>query len=208
MGKKKSVMWKVVCVLSAATLAGCTTVYSVRIPLSDGASAVATDRPNISIEDRRPPETRKVRYEFPRCERWFGDETYVPAKLVYLKQLLAARVPPDSAITVRLDTFDTVEYCANSAHKAGAGAVAGATGGTVFVPVQDDPNADHALVHLAGEVNGVRFDTSRRVETADLKPGFWTNPTYHERLRRAMTEIVDEIANRAAANQGARGPGS
>lgn len=198
-------MWKVVCLLSAGALAGCTTVYSVRIPLAEGAPTLSTERPNISIEDRRPPETRKVRYEFPRCERWFGDDTYVPAKLVYLKQLLAARVPQDTAITMRLDTFDTVEYCNNSAHKAGAGAVAGATGGTVFIPVKDDPNADHAFLRLAGEINGLPFDVSRRVETADLKPGFWTNPTYHQRLRHAVGEMVDEIAGKAVANRGGSG---
>jgi len=198
-------MWKGICVSIVSALAGCTTVYSVRIPLAERTPPA--DRPNISIEDRRPPESLKVRYEFPRCERWFGDDTYVPAKLVYLKQLLAARVPKDTAITVRLNAFDTVEYCYNSAHKAGAGAVVGATGGTVLMPVHDDPNADHASIRLAGEINGIPFDTSRRVETADLKPGFWTNPDYHERLRRAMGELVDEIAKKAV-NAGPRGAAS
>jgi hypothetical protein len=195
---------RLVLLLVASLNAGCgTTIFSVRVPLAEGPQTVATtDAPNIIIEDRRPASELKVHTGggLARCERWYGDDTYVPPKLVYLEQLLAERLP-DTAVRVQLQRFDTVEYCDNTANKGAAAAVAGATGalGTpVFIPARDIPGGDSVLVRVVGDVNGVPFDVSRRFDYSDLPYGFnempSANPGYRERLRRAMLEIADEIA--------------
>ncbi len=53
-------------------------------------------------------------------KRLYGDDTYQPPKLVYLDHLIAARVPPVTPVSIRLDTFDTIEYCDNTADRGAA----------------------------------------------------------------------------------------
>jgi hypothetical protein len=202
-------MRRLVLLLTVSLQAGCgTTIYGVRVPLTEGPPTAATDAPNIIIEDKRPASELKVHTGggFARCERWYGDDTYVPSKLVYLEQLLAERVP-DKTVRVQLQRFDTIEYCENTANKGAAAAVAGAsaaTGTPVFVAHRDIPGGDSVLVRLMGDINGVPFDVSRRFDYSDLPYGFTempaANPTYRERLRVAMIAIVDEIAAKIPAD--------
>jgi hypothetical protein len=179
-----------------------TSIFSVRVPLAEGAQAVAADASNIVIEDQRPVAELKVHTGgsgLRRCERWYGDDTYVPSKLVYLEQLLAERFP-DATVRVRLQRFDTVEYCDNTANKAAASAVAGASaaiGNQIFVSHRDIPGGDSVLVRLVGDINGVPFDVSRDFDYSDLPYGLTempaSNPTYRERLKFAMRAIAVEI---------------
>lgn len=196
-------MRRLLLLLTIILQAGCgTTIFSVRVPLAEGPQIAGTDAPNIIIEDLRPASELEVHTGggLARCERWYGDNTYVPSKLVYLEQLLAARVP-DTTVRVQLQRFDTVEYCDNTANKAAAAGVAGATGASgapIYIPTRNIPGGDSVLVRLVGDINGVPFDISRRFDYSDLPYGFTempsANPGYRERLRLAMLAIADELA--------------
>lgn len=198
------ILHRLVLLLTISLQAGCgTSIFSLRVPLAEGAQAVVTDAPNIVIEDRRPATELEVHTGgsgLRRCERWYGDDTYVPSKLVYLEQLLAERFP-DATVRVRLQRFDTIEYCDNTANRAAVSAVAGAssaTGNQVFVTSRDIPGGDSVLVRLVGDINGVPFDASRDFDYSDLPYGITempaSNPAYRERLKLAMRAIADEIA--------------
>jgi hypothetical protein len=195
--------------LGGSSVAGCTSIFSVRIPLGDELVQSASAPAHIVIDDRRPASERKVHTGggLSRCERWYGDDTYVPSKLAYLQQLLANRVPQVTTVTLNLRRFDTIEYCDNTANRGAAAAAAGAggaaTGTAVYIPPQDVPGGDSVLVRLAGEINGVSFDLSRRFDYSDLPynslsemPG--DNPSYRARMTSAMEQIADELAVLAA----------
>lgn len=205
------VLHSLILMLTISLQTGCgTSIFSLRVPLAEGARTIAADAPNIVIEDQRPAAELEVHTGgsgLRRCERWYGDDTYVPSKLVYLEQLLAERFP-DTTVRVRLQRFDTVEYCDNTANRAGVSAVAGAsaaTGNRVFVSSRDIPGGDSVLVRLVGDINGVPFDVSRDFEYSDLPYGFTempaSNPVYRERLKLAISAIADEIAARSRSER-------
>lgn len=199
------ILQRLLLLLTISLQAGCgTSIFSVRVPLAEGAQAVAADAPNIVIEDQRPVAELKVHTGgsgLGRCERWYGDDTYVPSKLVYLEQLLAERFP-DATVRVRLQRFDTVEYCDNTANRQTVfvAGVSGVIENQVFVSNRDIPGGDSVLVRLVGDINGVPFDVSRDFDYSDLPYGFTempaSNPAYRERLKLAMRAIADEIATK------------
>jgi hypothetical protein len=179
-------------------IGGCgQSVYSVRIPLSATPDAVFADAPHVTIEDLRDENERitRVNASIFSCQRWYGDETYQPPKLVYLDRLIADRVPPTMPVSIRLATFDTIEYCDNTADRGAASAVGGVTG--VFIPATTRPGGDSVHVHLAGEINGIPFDVKRAFDYDGLPYKFQempaANSTYRELLRKAMGELADEI---------------
>src|SRR5688572_29264261 len=94
------ILRRLVVLLIISLHAGCgTSIFSLRVPLAD-AIQVAADVPNIVIEDQRPVTELKVHTGgsgLRRCERWYGDDTYAPSKLVYLERLLAERFPDTTA---------------------------------------------------------------------------------------------------------------
>lgn len=190
--------------LTSSLLAGCTSIFTVRIPLGNGTPPLRTALPVIAIDDQRPASAREVHTGggLGRCERWYGDDSYVPTKIEYLRQLLAERAPADATMDVRLQRFDTIEFCDNTANRAGAAAAAGASGalGTpVYIPAQSFPGGDSVLVRLAGEINGLPFDLSRRFDHEGLAYNALTempaaNPTYRERMTNALNEIANELA--------------
>jgi hypothetical protein len=197
------IVHRLILLLSISLLAGCgTSIFSLRVPLAEATRGLAADAPNIVIEDQRPAAELAVHTGgsvLGRCERWYGDDTYVPSKLVYLEQLLAERFPV-TTVRVRLQRFDTVEYCDNTANTEavfvpGAG---GSNENQVFVTSRDIPGGDSVFVRLVGDINGVPFDASREFDYSDLPHGFVempaSNPAYRERLKRAMRAIADEIA--------------
>lgn len=196
-------MRRLTLVLSLSLQAGCgTTIFGVRVPLAESGQAASTDTGAVIIEDQRPASERKTHTGggLARCERWYGDDTYIPSKLVYLERLLAERVA-GAAVRVRLQRFDTVEYCDNTANRAAAAAAAGASGASgnpLFIPARNIAGGDSVLVRLAGDINGATFDISQRFNYSDLSYG-WSelpaaNPAYHERMRLALAVIADEIA--------------
>lgn len=189
--------------LTSILLAGCTSIFTVRIPLGNGTPPLRTASPVIAIDDQRPASARAVHTGggLGRCERWYGDDSYVPPKIEYLRQLLAERAPADAAIEMRLQRFDTIEFCDNTANRAGAAAATGASaalGDPVYLPAQQIPGGDSVLVRLSGEINGATFDLSRRFDYEDLPYNVMTempaaNPGYRERMTNAVSEIADEL---------------
>lgn len=181
---------------------GCTSVYTVKVPLASD-EAVFEDAPHVAIDDRRPAaelETHTGRL-FGPCARHYGDDTYLPSKLVYLENLLAARVPAEKAVRIRLDRFDTIEYCENTASRAGAAAAYGASsasGTPVYMPANTRPGGDSVHLRITGEINGEPFDVSRMFDYENMRYGFTqmpsANETYRETLRRQLGEMADEIA--------------
>ena len=189
--------------LSSMLLAGCTSIFTVRIPLGNGTPPLRTDSAVIAIDDQRPASARVVHTGggLDRCERWYGDDSYVPPKIEYLHQLLAERAPADATVEVRLQRFDTIEFCDNTANRAGAAAATGAlsaSGDHIYLPAQSISGGDSVLVRLAGEINGVPFDLSRRFDYEDLPYKTLTelpaaNPKYRARMTNAVNEIADEL---------------
>jgi hypothetical protein len=189
--------------LASILLAGCTSIFTVRIPLGNGTPPLRTASAVIAIDDQRPASARVVHTGggLGRCERWYGDDSYVPPKTEYLRQLLAERAPADSTIDVRLQRFDTIEFCDNTANRAGAAAATGASGALgdpVYLPARRIPGGDSVLVRLAGEMNGVPFDLSRRFDYEDLPYNTLSelpaaNLEYRERMTNAVDEIADEL---------------
>jgi hypothetical protein len=188
---------------ASGLLTGCTSIFTLRVPLGDGAPQGASST-LIVIDDQRPAAAREVHAGggLGRCERWYGDETYVPPKLEYLRELLAEHARTDATVNVRLRRFDTIEYCENTASRAGAAAAAGASaamGNHVVTPARQVPGGDSVLVRLAGEINGVPFDLSRGFDYEDLPYNALTdlpaaNPAYRHRMANAIKEIVEELA--------------
>jgi hypothetical protein len=198
-------------------LEGCMPVYSVRVPLMEGTESASTGATDIVVEDKRPASERKAHLSVGMwsCERWYGDETFVPGKIEYLKKLLGERLQQGKAVRLTLQRFDTMENCQNTEerHATGLAAAAAATGGIVVsrgaakpAPRARGAGYDHPtmLVRLAGDVNGVAFDVSREVSYADIDFDSvpTTDPVYVERIRKVMGEIADEVAARV------RGAGS
>jgi hypothetical protein len=188
---------------------GCgSSVYSVKIPLSERPEAVYADAPHVAIEDKRDDVARKTRVNGSlfSCKRWYGDDTYQPPKLVYLDHLIAERVPSTTQVNLRLDVFDTIEYCDNTANRGAAAAATGASAGAglpIFVPASTRPGGDSVHVQLAGEINGVPFDVSRAFDYDGLPYKFTempaANSTYREYLRKMMAEMADEIVAKLPA---------
>lgn len=199
---------RMVPLLAAAALCGCgTTIYGLKVPLAAPPPALTTSTgAQVRIDDRRPQSQRVVHTGggLLRCERWYGDDTYAPPKPELLAKLLAARA--GGALLVKLERFDTVEYCENTARQGAAaaayGAAAGAGGTPIYTPAAHVPLGDSVLVRLAGEVNGRAFDVRRQFDYSDLR---WrltempaANPQYRERLSEALGQLADAIVARAA----------
>ena len=191
-------MRKLALVLVASLQAGCSTgIFGVHMPFEEGPQLVAKSAPHITIDDRRPVAERKVHTGggLSSCQRWYGDDSYAPSKIAYLEHLFAERIP-ETPVHLQLQRFDTVEFCDNTANRAGAVAATGASG--IYIPSKDVPGGDSVLVRLAGDINGESFDVSRRFDYSDLKYNELTempsdNATYRERMKRAVVEIVEEI---------------
>lgn len=192
--------------LIAAALGGCgTTIYSLRVPLQEESRPLPTDTSRIEIRDLRADTERQTHTgKMFDCQRFYGDETFTPTKLEYLKQLLAARLPPGETLSVDVERFDIVEHCEDTANRAGAAAATGASYGAgvpmVYVAT-GVPGGDRVEVRITGRVgNAEPFDLSRRFGYSDLSWKFSdlpaANPEYRARLRKALGEIADEIQTR------------
>jgi len=187
---------------SALAFSGCgTTIYTLRVPLHEGPPPLMTDTPGIEIVDLRPEAERRTHTgKAFSCQRWYGDDTFLPSKLDYLKHLLTSRLPQSETWHVRVERFDVVEHCEDTADRAGAAAATGASYGagnpTVYVAT-GVPGGDSVVVRVVGGVAGRSFDITRRFDYSDLKWKFLELPAasaeYRDRLRKALGEIADEI---------------
>jgi hypothetical protein len=186
-------------------LAGCgTTIGTLRVPLHEGPRPLMTDTSGIEIRDLRP-EAERVTHTGKAfsCQRWYGDDTFMPAKLEYLKHLLAARLPRGGTMSVRVEHFDIVEHCEDTANKAGAAAATGASYGAGNPTVQAAsgvPGGDRVEVRFRGSVGRYSFEVIRTFDYSDLRWKFTelpaANAEYRERLRRALGEVADELVQR------------
>lgn len=182
--------------LMAGTLlvTGCTTgIYGVKMPLDvSNPEAVYADALHVTIEDTREKADRLTHTGggLSRCERWYGDESFKPPKLIYLDHLIAARVPASTPVKIRLDGFDTLERCDNFSNRSTAGLIPG------YVP-KPVPHGDSMNVQVSGEINGVPFSASGGFDYEGLPYGFSQmpsdNPTYRELMHKLMNEIADAI---------------
>jgi hypothetical protein len=185
------------CAASSMLTACGPSIYSLRVPLKDTAT-LTTAGGSVTIEDQRPESERKVHTGggLMSCRRHYGDETYVPAKVDYLRQLLQARVPAGKTLHVKLDRLDTIEYCDNTANRGAAAAAAGT--GAPYIPPTDIPGGDSVLIHASGAIDGKPFDVKRGFDYSSLPVPFPQmpayNPEYVVRFKRAFDEIADEIA--------------
>jgi len=192
-------------VMLAVVLSGCgTTINTLRVPLDEGSQPLTADTSRVDIRDLRP-EAERVTHTGKAftCQRWYGDDTFRPSKLEYLKQLLAARLPPGETLHVVVERFDTIEFCEDTADRAGAAAATGASYGagnpTVYV-ANGVPGGDRVEVRVVGEVRTTDpFDITRRFDYSDLRWKFMelpaANEEYRNRLRKALDEIADEIVS-------------
>jgi len=162
-----------------------------------------TDTSGIEGRDLRPEAERLTHTgKTFSCQRWYGDDTFVPSKLEYLEHLLAARLPSGKSLQVRVAHFDIIEHCEDTAAKAGAAAATGASYGagnpTVYAAGKI-PGGDRVVVRVVGSLrSAIPFDISRSFDYSDLT---WkltelpaANPEYRDRLRKALGEIADEIS--------------
>lgn len=185
------------------SLVGCGyTVYNVRIPLTEDPSAVFRDAANVVIDDARPQKEQSTHLakDIWSCERWFGDDTFQPSKLVYLDALIAERVTTKTSVHIKLDRFDTVEYCQHTGNGGGASAArnSGAKGLPAFEP--GALMGDSVHLRLTGAVNGVPFDVTRSFDYGHLP---YTSPKapssnymYRALLRDRMEKLADEIVRK------------
>jgi len=187
----------------AILLGGCShTLYDVRIPLTEAGAAGTADAPRVVIDDVRDPAERKTHLgkDIWSCERWFGDEVFQPSKLVWLDGLIAESIPPGTSVRLRLERFETVEFCQNSGKPGGSAAARNA--GAKTLPQFDAGAAmgDTVLLRLAGTINGVVFDVARSFDYGNLPytspdpPS--SHPMYRALLRENMRRLIDEIVRK------------
>jgi len=185
-----------VCFLTSCS----TSIHNLKVPI--GESPAVTDSSRIHIDDARPQKDRVPRLakDVVRCERWFGDDTLVPSKLVYLDKLFDEHTRFDMKVHIRLTRFDIVEYCEQTVSGSATTAAAAAAGSIPYVrpaPIIGDT----VVLHLAGEINGMTFDESRQFDYATLykfsqSPS--ANPIYRALLRTRLDEIIDAIVKKAS----------
>jgi hypothetical protein len=161
-------------VVTATLFAACgPSIYSLRRPLKDNATlttsgGVHTGGGLIS------------------CRCHYGDETYVPRKVEYLRQLLRARVPTGKTLYVRLDCLDTIEHRDNRVNRA------------TKIGYKDVPGGDTVHIYVAGDLDGKPFEVKRSFDYSQLPMSFPQMPAYKPKhvvlFKRAFDEIAGEIA--------------
>ena len=153
----------------------------------------------MTIEDLRPARDLEPHLgkDISSCERWFGDNTFEPSKLVYLENELAHRTRADTNVYLRLKRFDIIEYCQHST--GGSATEAAAAAGRRIPAFTPAPViGDTVFVRITGDVNGTSFDFSRQFDYGTLyrSPDIpSTSPRYRALLHAKLDEIVSEITS-------------
>jgi hypothetical protein len=199
-------------VLFAVALGACgTTIHTLRVPLHESPPPLPTSADGVDFTDLRPQAERVTHTgKAFSCQRWYGDETFMPGKLEYLEHLLAARLAPGEKLQVTVDRLDIIESCEDTASRAGAAAATGASygaGNPIVYVASGVPGGDSVQVRVVGRFeDNHTFDFSRRFDYSDLTWKFTQlpaeNPEYRNRLRKALDEIADQIVSfrRARSN--------
>lgn len=190
-----------VVVVCALAIGGCqSTVRRLKISLFDEfADAVPAQLARVSIEDMRPASERRPHRgkDIMSCERWFGDDTFVPSRIAYLRKRVADRTRADMAVHIRLERFDVVEYCEFSKPGDATGAATSQAGSTGFKTAA--MYGDTVILRLAGDVNGVPFDQSSTFDYGAMyhfpnAPS--TSPDYLRQLRGRIDLLIDGVVNK------------
>jgi hypothetical protein len=185
-------------VAAIGSLAGCTTAYSVKIPLVERSAPAEISRVVLLDERAEKPDRVKLGNGLISCQRWYPDSTFQPSKVQFLHSRLAAHLPEGRSATVTLTKLDTVEFCDDSSSRASAAAVAGATGALgmpVIIPSAGVPNGDRFELRVAGSIDNTPFELVRFAGYSDLNvltmPG--TNPAYQQRVAEVFDAAAAEI---------------
>jgi len=162
----------------------------------------------LIIEDRRAASELKTHMaakpkgQKRRCERWYGDETFQPSKLVVLKSLLHERLRAGTTITLKVDRFDTIEYCEQSKLRAVAGsrkAYLNSIGNYYPQEVPSAPGGDTFRIHIEGDLNGRPFAVSRSFDYSGITFSEWGLPGSSPEYRKAVLAVFEQIADDIAA---------
>lgn len=193
-------------------LAACeTSSHPLKISLVEDPTIAVDDSPRIVIDDARPHRERLPHRgkDISRCERWFGDEMFLPSKLIYLDQRVAERTPNSVKVHLRLTRFDVVEYCE---HAAGGNSTSAAMNANKSLPgfTPQPVVGDTVVLRLAGDINGVPFDVSRQFDYGTLyrsprKPASY--PAYQALLRSRLEQIIDKIVESVWRDEALRNVG-
>lgn len=131
------------------------------------------------------------------CEHWFGDDTFVPSRVAYLRTRVADRTRADMQVHIRLTRFDVVEYCEFSKPGDATGATTSQAGTPGFQTAA--MYGDTVILRIAGEVDGVPFDQSSTFDYGTMyhfpnAPS--SSPDYLRQLRGRIDLLIDGIANK------------
>lgn len=131
------------------------------------------------------------------CEHWFGDDTFIPSRITYLRTRVAARTRADMQIRIRIERFDVVEYCE---FVSGGNATGAAQATSGMISSRPAPAiGDTVMMRLAGDVDGVPFDESSRFDYGTMysfpdAPS--SSPAYLAQMRARIDLLIDVIANK------------
>jgi hypothetical protein len=188
----------------SAWLAGCSSVHigNIKMPLADAPAPV--EHAHVTIDDQRPPEDRKVHMGRTfNCERWYGDDSYVPDKLSHLHQLIAARTTEPLKLVILL--FHTVEYCENTQRQLTQTywrTRRYSPGDGVAREFTEEEMGDRFELRVGGTINGkafaiVRGFVYRPVAKHGLVELPGTKPEYLAELRKTFEVAADAIVAKA-----------
>ncbi len=168
--------------------------YSQKVTLMDKGE-LGADINNISIIDNRAEESKTTYFgEFPTCSRWYGDDFIAPTKLSYLKNRIASDSESNQTFEIKINTYETVEYCDDSAKQAAAiataAAVASVSSGPVTYRIPGLAAGDFFRLKLTGTVNGKAFDYTGEFVYSDLK--FLNFPSENKEYTTRIKKLFDE----------------
>ena len=182
---------------TVAGLTACETAQSIRVPLQAVQASDLVTR--VDIDDQRPEKEKEFHYGKGvfDCERWYGDLTFEPAKVEFLRQHVAARLPPGRSVTLSLLQLDTIEFCEDTSSRGAAAAAYGASSATGFPVYMSGgvPGGDRFELRAKGAIDGKPFDLRRVFDYSDIR--FSNLPAesaeYRERIHKAFASAADEI---------------
>ena len=194
---------RILALLATLGLTACETAQSIRVPLQAVQTPVVATR--VDIDDQRPEAELQFHYGkgLLDCERWYGDLTFEPAKVEFLRQQVAARLPPGRSVTLSLLQLDTIEFCEDTSSRAAAAAAYGASSASGFPVYMSSgvPGGDRFELRTRGAIEGQPFELRRVFDYSDIR--FSNLPSesleYRERIQKAFASAADEIVAKVGA---------
>jgi hypothetical protein len=188
---------------AAVGLTACETAQSIRVPLQ--AAQVPATATRVDIDDQRPEAEKQFHYGkgLLDCERWYGDLTFEPGKLEFLRQHVAAKLPPGRSVTLSVLRLDTIEFCEDSSSRGAAAAAAGAGAASGFPVYMSGgvEGGDRFELRSKGAIEGKPFDLRRVFGYSDIRYSNLPSesPEYRERIQKAFASAAAEIVAQLGA---------